>query len=395
MNAPSALPSLLAALPGGPGIPRPDGPAALAALVREAAGIGAERHVLHLSAARLGPALQRAHHRQMLRGAMAPLLRLARSRLFELPNGDLVAVAPPPLHLLESCRLAVLGLLEGAADAEAVTLHVLPRGAAGVLALLETALLPPAAAGGPAPAPGTPLDAAGLAVLERVLGQASLDPFLRREAVCRIDPGEGGTVWCWEDRRVDLGLLGDQLRPGVDLAAAPWLLRRLRRLLDRRLLAGMARPAAVREQRAAGLRLLPASLTGAAFLKLDALLPRDLRGDLVLALDGADILAEPETFAFARDFARGRGYRLALDDATPALLALLPPARLGLDLVRLAWDPALLAPGAAERLRPLLPTDPGAVVLTGVDRPAAIAWGWEAGLRLFQGRLIEQRRGDA
>jgi hypothetical protein len=31
-------------------------------------------------------------------------------------------------------------------------------------------------------------------------------------------------------------------------------------------------------------------------------------------------------------------------------------------------------------------------VLAGADRPAAIAWGWEAGIRMFQGRLIESQR---
>jgi hypothetical protein len=32
-------------------------------------------------------------------------------------------------------------------------------------------------------------------------------------------------------------------------------------------------------------------------------------------------------------------------------------------------------------------------VLAGADRPAAIGWGWEAGIRLFQGPLVERYRG--
>jgi len=30
------------------------------------------------------------------------------------------------------------------------------------------------------------------------------------------------------------------------------------------------------------------------------------------------------------------------------------------------------------------------IVLAGADRPAAIAWGWEAGVRLFQGRVVDR-----
>jgi hypothetical protein len=88
---------------------------------------------------------------------------------------------------------------------------------------------------------------------------------------------------------------------------------------------------------------------------------------------------------------RQRGIRLALDDSAPGLLALLPPERLGLDLLRLRWDSALPA-SPPPSLHRLLGADPGRVVLTGVDRPAAIAWGWEAGIRLFQGPLVEKRR---
>uniref|UniRef100_UPI001F364CBB hypothetical protein n=1 Tax=Falsiroseomonas oryziterrae TaxID=2911368 RepID=UPI001F364CBB len=82
---------------------------------------------------------------------------------------------------------------------------------------------------------------------------------------------------------------------------------------------------------------------------------------------------------------------LALDDAPAELLALLPPERLGLDILRLRWTPDLPAqrPAALDRL---LATAPGRVVLTGVDRSAAIAWGWECGIRLFQGPLVERRR---
>jgi hypothetical protein len=102
----------------------------------------------------------------------------------------------------------------------------------------------------------------------------------------------------------------------------------------------------------------------------------------VLALPAEEALAEPEAFAFARDFVRARGYRLALDLPGPGLLGVLPFGRLGVDMLRLRWSPDLAAAA------PGLPPGPEQVVLTGADRAAAIGWGWEAGITLFEGRLL-------
>ena len=80
-----------------------------------------------------------------------------------------------------------------------------------------------------------------------------------------------------------------------------------------------------------------------------------------------------------------RGWRVALDLAAPALLPGLPLVGLQVDLLRLRWSAAL--PGFAAAL----PEDRAAVVLAGADRAAAIGWGWEAGITLFEGRLLRPR----
>jgi EAL domain-containing protein (putative c-di-GMP-specific phosphodiesterase class I) len=115
---------------------------------------------------------------------------------------------------------------------------------------------------------------------------------------------------------------------------------------------------------------------------------------VIIGLRPADVLAEPRTVRRLSPLLRQRGFRLALDDATPALIALLPPERLGLDMVRLRWS-AELPSSVPDAVRRLLQAASEHVVLAGVDRPAAIAWGWEAGIRLFQGPLIERRRRGA
>ncbi|MBW8269215.1 hypothetical protein [Caldovatus aquaticus] len=381
----------------------------LVALVRDAVAAGAERQVLLL---RL-PALLRgggrgARHAGLLREALAPLRQHPRLRVFDLPNGDVAAVGGPRAPQLEAAHGALRAMLEDGPGPDgrppaAVRLHRLPEEAAAVLAAIEDALgltaaaSPPGHAAGAAQAPRAPLDGAGLAAAERALAMADLTPFLRRQAVCRLSGEDGAAPEpLWEERRVPLAEIGAVLLPRSDLAAAPHLARRLRRALDRRLLAELARPEELRDLHPLLLPLALESATSAEFLRFDALLPSRLRagGGLAVALSAEDVLRDPAGYAFARDVLRLRGHRVVLDLSSPALAPLLPMARVRFDLLRLDAQAvqAEAEPGAMARLRAALPAEPGRVVLSEVERPAAIAWGWEMGITLFQGRLVERRR---
>lgn len=369
---------------------RPGGPRAaaeLAALVRDSVTANAVREVLHLRLSSLG---RQPRHQKLLREALEPVLGAARGRVFDLPNGDVVAVAPPPARVLEVARQALLRALDSQAE-EMVQAMSLPGGAARLLAIAAESLgldqiqpPPPPAAGSKA------LGGEDLAAAEAALAQADLTAMTIAQAVCHLAPEAATAAPRWEDRRLDWPRLVAALLPGVAEAESSALWRRLARAAEARLLAGTGRPGP-EGWRPVGLPLVPASLATPAFHRFDMGLPAGRRQEITLAFRPADILADPAGFAAARDMARRRGYRLALDDAPAALLALLPAARLELDILRLRWSPSLPAampPGLDVVLR-----RPESVVLVGVDRPAAIAWGWQAGIRLFQGPLVERRRG--
>ncbi|MGG5811085.1 hypothetical protein [Falsiroseomonas sp. CW058] len=364
--------------------------AELAALVRESVAANAARDVLHLRLAGLGADLRRPHHQRLLRDALEPALAAARTRVFDLPNGDVVAIAAPPAPALEAAAEALRRTLDLSGDAGLRRLR-LPEAAAQLLSAAADSLgLAPERA---APAgPGRALSSAALAVAERDLAQADLEPVTTRHAVCRLDPEGAAPDLLWRDLRIDWPALSAAVLPGVALGPAPGLPARLARVAEARLLAELARPAAQLGWKPAGVALSPALVTGAAFRRFDAALPAGRRQEVTIGFRPADILADPAGFRAARDAARGRGYRLALDDAAPAALDVLPPERLGLDLIRLRWSPDLPVAVPPALARVLGAEDrAGRIVLAGVDRPAAIAWGWEAGIRQFQGALVERR----
>ncbi|WP_137127161.1 hypothetical protein [Roseomonas sp. HF4] len=382
---------VIGALGAGPGAA---GAVGLAALVRETVAAGVDRRMLIFRPGRLEPARRRQGQVALLREGWDGLRRTSRTRCFDLPRGGLAAVEAPPGHHLAEAHAAIAAMLEPAEAAAALLMLRLPEEAAAVLDAIEESLGLAAAVEAAAPRPGRAPDGVAIAQAERALLSADLTAFLRRRRVCRLLPSGGAPEPLWEDRRVAVDDLRDALLPGTDLALAPGLARRFRRSLDARLLAGLSRAEDLRDIGPLSLALgLPAA-TSAEFLRLDTLWPAALRGALTVVLAAEDAAGDPAGFAFARDFLLARGHRVMLDAAGPAAVLALPPARAGAGLLRLRHSAALppLGSPAAEALRALLPAEPESVVLAGVDRPAAIAWGWEMGITLFQGRLIESRR---
>jgi hypothetical protein len=238
------------------------------------------------------------------------------------------------------------------------------------------------------------VDAATLASAERGLMTADLSIFFRRQKICWLEPGGQNTRLFWEDRRTELGEICERLLPGSDISLTPAFAQRLMKSIDRRQLSDIARPEELRNMRQLALPLRVESLFSAEFLRLDAIMPQSQRPRLIIGLDSEDVLTDPDLFLLARNFARARGYRLMLEAASPSAATILSSQRAGFDFLRLKWSedfPAADSPATAA-LQKKLSLNAEQVVLAGADRPAAIAWGWEAGIRLFQGRLIESQR---
>jgi hypothetical protein len=91
-----------------------------------------------------------------------------------------------------------------------------------------------------------------------------------------------------------------------------------------------------------------------------------------------------------RRWAAARGWTLGLDGLTAEALLAVPLGRLGLPLLRLRFDAALLRTDAAGRaaLDAALPADRASLILTGANTPSAVAWAWQRDVTRFMGRLM-------
>ena len=358
------------------------GAAGLTQVLRDSVAEDAVREVLLLSLTPTNDAGARLRAR-LLGQAIAPLRESRRVRLFDLPGGNLAAVVTPPAPELDIAASAIAAVVD---DPAAVRLLKLPRDAALLLAAIERGMGLDTVLPDDLPPEAPPLDEAGLASLERSVAQADLSPFLRCQTVCRIAPGKPPEP-LFEDRHLpDAPLIG--ALTGQDATASPELARRARAVLEARLLAALYHRRWLAEPRPVAVRLLPETLSSAGFRKLAAAWPRRARRMITLVLPIARLIEDLPGGAAALDIARNGSWGLALDAAGPSELRALPADALGIGFVRVPFSPELLADAAA-----LSTVRDAEVWLSGADRAAAIAWGWERGLRLFQGRLVEKRRG--
>lgn len=244
------------------------------------------------------------------------------------------------------------------------------------------------------PGRGKPLDPASLVRLEASLANADLAGLLRRQAVCAVVPKLPPQP-IYREVYVAIDELAQQLLPGTDLTADPWLFQRLAESLDRRLLATLLQSSAAAVPEAISVNLRLATLLSPEFLRFNTGFRQHNAGQVVIELQLIDIFAEFGAYLFIREFIRERGYRICIDGLHHLHLPLINRKRLGADLVKLIWSPDLLGgvgDARGEQLETVIRhTGVDRVILCRCDSPDAIRWGQSLGIRLFQGHYIDAR----
>lgn len=347
--------------------------AQLAELVQDCATLGIDRRVLLVQVPRrLGRPL-RPGLRRLLDEQLEPFAMADRARLFRLPDEHRAVLFRGDSPGLDRAA-ADLGelLADPEEDATAVRLCRLPADAVLVQRFLARLGAVPANDRPPLAAPRPP-GLAELARVEAALAQADLSRFMRRRGIFR--PAPSGLAPAWEHRAPDLAELAESVAPGIDLGADAWLLRRLRRTLERRVLALLTDMQELRAARPFLFDLSPAGWEEPGFARFDAALPRALRGALGVRLALADLIEQPARFARARDDLLARGYALVLEIGSPALAAGFPPELTGVAITELAWP----ATGAAL----------GHVLLSGVPDAAATRAAQARGAALLAGPGVD------
>jgi hypothetical protein len=361
---------------------RPDSPEALVDLLRKTELSGTQRRALLLHTDRLPQALAKHHHQRLARDAIAGLALADRAQHFELSRGRVAVVWRQRGGCELETALAALDHLladlppdQAFPPGQLVTLYDLPEQAAW---LMDEIADPASPATHEPPKATLPMDLAVLGRLEHTLAHAEISRFVRWRPILRLEGGVAAPAW--QERYLASHEIAANLCPDRAIKGDPWLFRRLTRSFDRRMLSILTGPQELRDSGPFALNLNLATILAAEFLRFDAALPIALRGAVTLNLLAADILADPDSFTFARDFVRLRGYKLLLRQASSALLSLFDVGAAALDYVHVAYTPELAA--NPEGLRGLVPAGV-TPILTGVA-PAAMAWAHQHGFEFIR-----------
>ncbi|MDA8230711.1 MAG: hypothetical protein M0006_05180 [Magnetospirillum sp.] len=364
-----------------------------------------DRRAVHIHMSRLQPTNRRGNHLQMAASAFDHLVKMLHAQLFTLANADLMVVYKTPVQ--DDIEAAIVKLRFLFADDPLMaedrgtsfcTWYSLEREYQQLVGLARrmlqdeierhrSAQQKATSAFTSGPPKGTPFTPELLAQSEAALHQADLANLIRRQAVCAL-VGQSPPHPVFHELFISINDLRQVLMPSVNVASSPWLFQQLTETLDRRVLSLLNKRDDRTLEGDISINLNVSTLLSQEFLTFDDNVKPGMRGTIVLELQKVDIFADLGAYLFARDFVHDRGYRICIDGLTLSMLPFVDRERLGADLIKLVWDPAMehQKETAVEALRH---SGLSRIVLCRCDTPAAIDFGQAMGLSLFQGRHIE------
>lgn len=238
----------------------------------------------------------------------------------------------------------------------------------------------------------SPLQPRHLSEIESALEKADLSDLVRSQPIVLFQPGKGARP-VFNELHVGIADLNNRLMPSVEFTSNRWLFQYLTSLLDRRVLAFLARATQPQFSRAFSLNINVASLLTPEFQAFDRRIPPEAKKTILFELQAIDIYSDMGAFVFARDTLQERGYRFCLDGLTHLTLPLVDRRALKIDLLKVNWSREMLdenTAAMASAMREYVEyAGPSRVIFARCDTRESIAMGRQMGLALFQGRFLD------
>jgi len=217
-------------------------------------------------------------------------------------------------------------------------------------------------------------------------------PLMLRQAMVRIGSDRLGRIVC-EEFYIALEEVRRQCAPDLNLRTNRWLFQEICRLLDPRTLSAVAGLHGLPSgDISLGLNLTLETVLAPPFERFLANLPADTR--LIIEISLTDALTSLDLVEKAAARLHARNHLLALDSVDPRALAMIDPARLAVDRIKLIWNKDLGNPDTVwDGPNPdvfVRSLDPDRLILTRVEDERGILWGLRQNIRTFQGFFVDR-----
>lgn len=226
--------------------------------------------------------------------------------------------------------------------------------------------------------------------IEERLSGANLASFIRQQSIYMIVDGIDSRR-IYEEIYISIKDLGEAILPDKNLLSNKWLFQSLTETLDKRMIAFLETE---KDNLKAtySLNLNIATIITEEFQHLDSTLPADLRKRLIIEFQLLDIFSDIETYRFACQYLKSRGYRICIDGITHHTVALIDRKLLQADLIKVLWSPLLLSdPLMVKDLKHHIERQGIAnFILCRCDSQEAIDLGKSLNIAIFQGFFVDQ-----
>ncbi len=237
------------------------------------------------------------------------------------------------------------------------------------------------------------LDPGRLARLAASLASTDVSNFLRRQPICKF-PRDAIPESIAYELYVHIADLQRVTLPDIDIRGNQWLFNYFTRILDDRVLSLLTKHKDEYLTEPISVNLNLETLLSQKFLNFSNGIDGSIRRRFALELQLVDVVADLQSFVFARSFLKEYSYMLMADGITQHTLPDLAAANLQFDRVKVIWDPKTYAEtessekdrivGAIERL------GPENIIFCRCGNREVIEAGHNLGITLFQGRFVDR-----
>ncbi|OEJ66522.1 hypothetical protein BEN30_12095 [Magnetovibrio blakemorei] len=238
---------------------------------------------------------------------------------------------------------------------------------------------------------GDPLSPEVLSRAVKALQRTDLTSLVRRQFICGVTKKLVPEP-IFSEIYISIMDLRETMMPGINLTSNRWLFQYLTESLDKRVLSLLSKTDRFSITGDISFNVNVSTLMSPEFMAFDDGISAARRGSMVLELQKIDIFADLGAFLFAREFCQEKGYRICLDGLTYQNMSMINRERLGVDYVKVMWNPELVDGGAQMRknLRDLVQeAGRSRVILARCDNREAVDFGGSVGITMFQGHYIE------
>jgi EAL domain-containing protein (putative c-di-GMP-specific phosphodiesterase class I) len=236
-----------------------------------------------------------------------------------------------------------------------------------------------------------PISLEELAKIERQIGNFDLSPFMLNQPIVDIRPN-AETKHEYFEVYIAVKTLEDRLSPEFDLTANRWLFNYFTSSLDYAVLKALNHGVDFIRGHRIGLNLNLSTIMSSAFVKFDDRLTVDLRGNVILEINKADLMENIDTYKEVVDFARSRGYPICIDGITPMWVAHMDLEYMACNYAKMFWSNELMDMSEADQkifAAKIKAQENCRFILGRCSTVTGLMFAQKHGIHLVQGRMVD------